>query len=291
MPQGWIVLALLCAGFVALSDVFLKKLMQDCPSRLALFFKMALALPVFWGLALLDMPKTLNADFFIPVLISAPIELLAIFLYARAIRISPLGLTLPFLSLTPIFMTLSGWLVLGEKVSLFALAGIGLIVLGGYTLHLTRMKHGWLAPIAAIFSEEGSVLMIGVAFIYAITSVLGKKAIGASSPMFFAAFYHTCLVVMMIPLAWKERGWITRERRWTLLQGCAWLALLYIGLIVTHMFGIRLTQAAYFISVKRLSLLLGVVMGAFFFQEEEMETRIPGALMMFGGFLIVALKG
>lgn len=53
-----------------------------------------------------------------------PLEILAMWLYMTAIREAPLSLTLPYLAFTPVFNTLTGYVLLGETVSATGFAGI-----------------------------------------------------------------------------------------------------------------------------------------------------------------------
>ena len=57
-------------------------------------------------------------------------------LYMRAIRESPLSLTLPYLAFTPVFNILTGYIFLGEQVSSAGMAGIVLVVCGAWLLNL-----------------------------------------------------------------------------------------------------------------------------------------------------------
>jgi len=59
----------------------------------------------------------------------------------QAIRSSPLALTLPYLAFTPVFVALTGLLVLGERIPPRGLAGIGLVVLGAWMLNLDALKR------------------------------------------------------------------------------------------------------------------------------------------------------
>ena len=107
----------------------------------------------------------------------------------KAIKVSPLSLTIPFLSFTPVFMILTGFLVLGEVPNKWGVFGIGFVVAGSYALHSAEVTHGYLAPFRAIFKEPGSWLMLIVSLLYSVLAVLGKKAIQHSSPVFFGFFF------------------------------------------------------------------------------------------------------
>ena len=70
----------------------------------------------------------------------------AIILHYRAIRMSPLSLTLPFLSFTPVFVLFTGGLILDETLTPQGIAGMLLVVLGGYVLNLDAARYGLPRP-------------------------------------------------------------------------------------------------------------------------------------------------
>src|SRR3972149_2767382 len=87
----------------------------------------------------------------------------------------------------------------GERPGKFGFIGILLVTAGAYLLHVHTTYKGILEPFRAIGRERGSVLMIIVAFIYSITSNLGKMAIQHSSPVFFGCVYPLILGAVLFP--------------------------------------------------------------------------------------------
>jgi uncharacterized membrane protein len=150
------------------------------------------------------------------------------------------------------------------------------------------MGKGLLEPFRAITKEKGSVLMIFVAFIYGITSPLGKMAIIHSSPLFFGIVYFIVVTIVFAPIAlWMGRhelkGFIiSKQYRKLMFPG-----LCHAVMVASHMLAISLIQVAYMISLKRTSVLLAVVYGYFLFNEKHMKERLTGALLMFTGFILI----
>ncbi len=232
----------------------------------------------------------LDSVFFQTLLILVPFEILALLLYMRAIKASPLSLTIPFLAFTPVFIVLTGWFVLGESVSVTGFAGILLTVSGSYVLHLNLRKEGLLAPFKAVLREKGSALMLCVAVIYSLTSVLGKRAIQHSGPVFFAAFYFVILglIVPAVIFMFETRS---RQIGRTLLKPTGpWIAvgLAQAIMVLTHMWAINLVAAAYMIAVKRTSLVFSVIFGKLVFGEENIRQRLAGACLMLLGVAVIA---
>jgi uncharacterized membrane protein len=61
----------------------------------------------------------------------------------------------------------------------------------------------------------------------------------------------------------------------------------YSFMVISHMIAISLAQVAYVITIKRMSLVIGVLYGYLFFREKNIRERLLGAALMFLGFAIV----
>jgi drug/metabolite transporter (DMT)-like permease len=290
MEHVWILFGLLSALSLATNNALLKKTFvkhnEYVVTWLAYFVTMILLLAL---LPLISIPR-IGSGFYGAFLIGLPLEIIAIVLYIKALKYSPLSLTLPFLSLTPVFLIVVSYLLVGETVSALGALGIVCITIGGYTLNIREFRKGIFQPFAAIFRERGSVYMILVAFIYSITASLGKKAIAHSSPMFFAVVYLTGFFLLLTPVTL----YLTRKE-WKLVSCCEILrAALLPGICefvatVSYVMGLSLTKVAYFVSVRRLSVLIAVLYGFILFKESGIGERFLGASMMLAGFVLLAL--
>src|SRR4030043_1612380 len=285
MPYTWVFLALISAFTLATSDALTKKALAQSNEYLVAWFRLLFSIPLlllFW--IFVPVPK-LDIEFYKAFALALPLEIIAIILYIKALRISPLSLTLPFLSLTPVFLILVSYLIIGEKVSFHGSIGIIFLAAGSYALNLHKMRRGVFQPFRAITKEKGSVLMLGVALIYSITSSLGKMAIEHSSPLFFGATYFAAIVLLFTPIAlYKGRSAWGGQR---LPQALLLPGIFYSLMVVSHMVAMSIAKVAYVISVKRMSLLIGVFYGYLFFKEKNIRERLSGAMLMFVGFLMI----
>ena len=279
---------MLSAFFLATSDALSKKALQVNNEYLVAWFRLIFTMPLLFVVMFFIPLPELDSSFFKAFCIALPLEVVTVILYIKALKLSPLSLTLPFLSLTPFFLILNSYLILGEKVSLQGGVGIFLIVSGSYVLNISEMKNGLLGPLKAIKREKGSVLMICVAFLYSITSSFGKMAIEHSSPLFFGISYFIALNIVFAPIGIMMgkgdlKPFIQQKKYKRLFMP----GLFYSLMVITHMTAMSLTKVAYMISVKRASLLIGLFYGYLFFKEENIRSRFAGAFLMFIGFLMV----
>ncbi len=228
-------------------------------------------------------PDFLNHRLVLSILCAVPLEIAATVLYVRAISVSPLSLTIPFLSFTPLFLVITSYLMLGEKPSELGIIGIILVTFGAYTLNLEKMSITY--PLKAVMREKGSLMMLLVAFLYSITSNLGKISIEASSPTFFASIYIPLLTVSYLVLLLAKRksvkGIIKPNKERALIG-------LFIALsFFFHTQALNSTLVPYAISAKRTSLLFAIIYGALIFKEKGIRRKlVSGTLMLVGVFFI-----
>jgi len=283
----WFLLSLTAALGLATTDALTKRFLSDLPTYRMGTVRIFSTAP--WMAAVLLFAPTAVPDrtFWFAVAAALPLELAAFFLYMKALKLSPLSLSLPFLAFTPVFMIITGRFILGESIGPGGVLGIGLIVLGAYVLNLSKVMAGVLEPVRAVIREPGSLIMLLVSFIYSLTAPLGKVAILHSNPWFFAAFYNLALTAPIVLF-------------WPLAAGNAGLGFIFIrplpmvliGLaaaveIMAHMTAIAQVEAAYMIAIKRTSMLFGVLYGAWWFGEENIRERLAGAVIMLAGVFLI----
>ncbi len=286
----WLLLSLSSALGLATADALTKRYFSHLSPYEMGLSRLIFSLP--WLLASLFFIPWERPDhiFYICTAVALPLEAAAHYGYMTAIKISPLSLTLPFLAFTPVFVLFTGWLILDEFPKTEALPGIALIVLGAYCLNLSSAKVGYLAPVKAIFKERGSILMLLVSLIFAMTSVLGKMAVLHSNAYLFGSVYFICFTgiqLSALPVIPSARlAHIGQKPVAGLITGAAFAAMVFC-----HLLAITLTDAANMVAVKRTSLLFGVIYGWLWFDEENIGQRILGGMLMLGGIFIIGWLG
>lgn len=286
----WIIYALGAALGLASADALTKRYFSGLPPYGMSLVRLLFALP-FLGIGWLFIAiPPLGTKFFWAIAAALPLETVATLLYMRALKVSPISLCTPMLAFTPVLLILTGQVLLGEALNPWGIGGIMFVGLGSYILNLDQRHLGLLAPLSALWQQEGPRLMLLVAAIYACTSALGKLAVINSGPTFFGLFYPSVFTGIMVsgyPWSRSKPGkrLFTRPG-WGLLLGFCVAAS-----ILCHMHGIKLAPAAYLIALKRTSLVISVLYGGLWFKEGHLASRLPGAMLMAAGVVIIAWKG
>ncbi len=284
----WFSLSLSTAILVSVADALSKKLLKTHTS-----VAVALIRPGWSSLFLLALlPWAIGpsdpASYWKPVLIAMPLEIAAALAFNRALQIAPLSLVIPYMAFTPVFLILGSRVFLGEHISPMGGSGIGFVTLGALLLQAPTLEAGRANWKKLIPLEKGPLLMLLVAFIFAITAGLAKKALSASSPLYFCGTYFPLIAVGLIPFYGASGGRIKtlfdRPKFFLLLGG------LDAAALVCQFIAFQMAEIAYVVALKRLSLLLSVAWGWMFFQEEKSWTRLVGAGLMALGAGLIAFR-
>lgn len=287
----WFWLALLCAFTLASADAVTKRWLGRHSIGEIAMIRLGLGGLLLSPALLLQPLPLLPLPFWMWIMVLIPLEILAMLLYTRAIRDHALSLTLPYLAFTPVFVTVTGWLILEETVSGRGLIGVLLVVTGSWILNIAeRDKSGWrslLAPFAAIVRNAGSRWMLLVATIYAFTSVGGKAAMRWLPPEQFGPLYFLLVGTGSILVIGCRRPDALRIFTYKPMNNLI-IAALMAAMVITHFMALARVETAYMITVKRTSLLFGILYGAWFFGEKHLLRHfLAGALMVLGVGLIL----
>jgi uncharacterized membrane protein len=284
----WLIFAGFTALFESLKDLQSKRTVPQVDIYLVSWSLFALMLPVLANCWLMHWIPPLGPQFGLALGVGGVLNAIAVLLYVQALSSSDLSLTVPLLTLSPAFLLVtSPWLV-GEYPALTDIIGVALIILGSYVLNLKEKQRGYLAPFRAILEQRGPRLMVIVAFIWSITANFDKIGVLNSTPSFWVIALFSFIAVLLLPvIALKS------PQPWQQIQA-HYPALLLIGglsslTVLLQMQAIQLTLVTRVIAIKRLSTLLGVFWGHWYFKETGLQERSMGAMLMILGVFMITL--
>lgn len=296
MDYLWLHLSLVCAFSIAISDALIKKHVTQDNELFFAWARFSYTLPLMWLSYIVCRHSGVEEKSVVNVLMTkevywifvfmAPLEIGAIILYTKALRVSPLSLTLPFLSFTPMYILIFWVVFLDEKLNITGTAGITFIVVGSYVLSLEKKIWGkeFFSPFIAIYKEKGSIMMIIVAMIYSITASVIKIGIETFSVLSFSTIYVTFIVLTFTPVVlFQQKGKLNTS----LLKQAIYPSVFFYIMFITNLFAFSMQSAAYVTSIKRLSLLIGILIGYLFFKEKNITSRLTGSIIIFIGFILI----
>lgn len=226
-----------------------------------------------------------DVGYLVPGLIGVALNVAANLLFVRAVQISPLSVTIPFLSFTPVFTAAIAGPLLGEVPTLQQAGGIGLIVIGALVLAAGRSDgsqgRGPAALWRAVREERGAIMMLGVAALWASTAALDKFSMQFADLPIHAAVQNggvgvALLVVLLAQGRLRELGRL-RQVPWLTIGAMA----VNSGAFGFQLLAIRDFDVGPFEAIKRaLGLASAIALGRMWFAEPITPTKIGAAVCM-----------
>lgn len=280
----WFILALLSGFFdatvYALNKKVLRKLSIYLVPLLGAFIAGFLLLAIS-----VAAPPAMQKNFFYFVVFGALLNVTGQILLFKALKLEDISLVIPLLSFTPIFLMLTSFLMLNEKINLYGALGIIFTVGGAYTINFEK-KGGIFRPLKELFRNKGSLYAIMAAIWFSITANIDKIVVLKSNVYFgFGIEYlFIGLFLLIICLLRREKfSKLTGNVPILLLIGIAgFFSSLTVGL------ALKMQVVPYIISLKRTSILFSVLYGAFIFKEEKIKQRLIAASIMLVGVILIA---
>ncbi len=226
--------------------------------------------------------------FFGLVVLAIPLEYLIAYFQTKAYQVSPQSLVGPLWGTSAIFALPFAALVLGEIPSLWGLIGVFLVIIGTFVLGWRAGLGNVFDSLRHVFKEKGAYYMLAAALCGALATIIAKYAFTYASPALYLLFISGLTAIIGIRAGLKQasiasaKGKGVRITFLTLTQGV---------LLITHFIGLSLLPAAYFLSIKRSSVVFDVVAGKIFSKDENFGPRLLGALFIFAGILLTLLRG
>lgn len=301
----WIPVTLLCALSFSARDAVVKALSNQNVKIFRVLVIAGFFTSVFaTGFALIffrgqiEFSRLLQPESLKWILIFASLDSFATILQFKALSLSPLSLTAPFLAFSPVLVPLFSWILLGENSSFLSYAGIFLVVIGSYVLFFDNPKD-LLAPFKNLWKEKGSLLMFSVAVIYSFSAVVVRKTVLVVGVANLAVVYNFIgflfvLIVLTVSAQWKnvqksgDENPLPLKKRILLYGG---VSLFGSVSFISHFIGASMVSANYMIPVKRTSMLFSILIAYFFFDEKNIKSRLLGGGLMLGGVALTAILG
>lgn len=271
------------AGF----DLLRKLLVREIPPVALVFLLTVASAPLFAVWTLTEGATRMTPGYWLPALGSVLLNIVANLLFLQGMRIAPLSVTVPLLSLTPVFATLLAIPLLGERPSLQGVIGILLVIAGALWLNWQpRGQGGDDGPGGKI---RGAVMVALTALFWSMTIPLDKLAVERATAPLHGTVLNAGVAagVLLVLVAQRRLGDLTRLRR---VPGTFGLALVVSVLaLALQLLALPMAFVGTIETLKRgIGNFMALVSGAVFFRERITLAKILAvALMAVGVGLIL----
>ena len=209
-------------------------------------------------------------------------------LFLKAINQSELSLTIPLLSLSPMFSSVFSFILIDEVLLKTQYFGIFAIILGTLILYSKDLTtKDFLNSWKVIIKNKSARIMIGVSLMWSITPVLDKICLKYSSINIHGFIQSLGIIVFLLFLLIKtsKKEIIKIRNHWKII-----LFTVVIGVVATilQFFAILNNFVPIMESIKRsVGQLSSVLFGNFFFKEKITESKIIAVLTLSVGIYLI----
>ena len=225
-------------------------------------------------------------NYLIPGIALIFIGIISAILFLKAIQTSDLSLTIPLLSLTPLFSVIFSFFLLDEKLTIYQNFAVLFIIFGALTLYSKNLKlSSIIRSLITIKRNNSARLMILVSLSWSITPVLDKLCLRFSSINLHGLIQSFGMLIFLFLLSSSEIKKLKNIKKKFLIT-----ITLSIGIIATisQLYAISQNFVPIMESIKRTIGLIGsLIFGFLFFKEKITKPKIVGlAFLSLGMFFI-----
>jgi drug/metabolite transporter (DMT)-like permease len=243
-------------------------------------------LPVFI-LLLKDWALPVNA---LPFLLTSAAAEVAYFLaLSRAYDAGDLSVVYPVARSAPLFVAVAGALFLGDPLSATGIAGILLVLVGVYILHLKSLEPKRLLEPLRSFKGPAFGFALIAALGTTVYSLSDKAVVTGTNPLLYSFWLEIAITLALIPVVLRSRGVgrIIDEWRSTRLRVTVSGALMRGGYILV-LVAMTLAPVGYLLALRQFSVVIGALLGVAVLGEGYGKPRILGSAAIFIGVYIIA---
>lgn len=261
-------------------DATRKALVRDAPPTVAAMWLSFGQAPFF--AAALSLDARLAPGYWLPGASALALQVVANLLFMRAVQVSALSVTIPFLSFTPVFAAFVAIPLLGELPSRWQWAGIALVVAGAVSLHARSDAPLWRRL------DAGSAMMVGVSACWGLSANLDKLALEHASESLHALVQTAGVGLALLGWLLVRRSPVTVPRRaWPALVGSVAFA---AGALALQLWAIQLLFVGVVETIKRaVGVISSVLVGRLAFDEPIRPQKLIAVGLMIAGTVAVVL--
>lgn len=299
-----IILALGSAFFESALDVFRKKTSTLFDALISAFtlhaltFLFALPFTLLISFGIVSVPQSLHVlvhevpvsrEFWLSLTASVALNSVAAYLVMDVLSLpeGELGLVLPLTTLSPIFLLVTGPIIVHEFPSWIGLIGILVTTSGTWILMRKPGQEGIWKPFQLLWTVPSNRKMVFVALLYSLSAPFDKRASVEGGPLWYLTFIDLGLALVYVPFMF-------RGKRWSKLFKSGSTKLLPLGISNAFRAWCQFTAfcfllVPYAIGLKRLSIIFGILWGRRLFAEGHTLQRLSAAIVMIAGSLMILL--
>ncbi len=198
---------------------------------------------------------------------------------------------LPLLALTPGFVAVFAFLILGESLKTLEVVGLLFLIFGTFILESKNFKE-LVLPFNVFLKSKYHRYIIIALLLFTASSILDKLLLIKLnlSPISLTAFQHIYFAILfsIIYLIFKRNSEVSPvEIQKDNLGWIALISILTIGYRYTQIVAVSLASVALVLAIKRTSVFWATVIGGKIFNDKDLLKRTFAAILILVGAILI----
>ena len=288
----WFVVAIISALLSAFAAITQKKVLFNLGalefSFLLSIVNLVFSIPFFFFIDY-ETINTLNLSILFAKSVIGVLAFLCVMISLKNLEISN---ALPLLALTPGFVAVFAFFILGESLKSIEVIGLMLLIVGTFILESKNIKE-FVFPFNLFLKSKYHRFVILALLLFTASSIMDKLLLIKLNltPISLTAFQHIYFAILfsIIFLFFKSKEKISTPS--LKKDNIGWIALisvLTIGYRYTQIVAVSLASVALVLAIKRTSVFWATVIGGKLFNDKDLLKRsIAAVLILIGAILIL----
>lgn len=210
---------------------------------------------------------------------------------SKALEKGDLSHVYPIMRSTPALVLIFAIIFLKEQVSVLGISGIGLIVLGTYTINIKKMSLSELFQPIKLISKDVSVQFAFLTLIFlAISSIIDKIGVSYVSPFIYIYLITFFAFGFFTPYILHSKNKISIKSEWginkkIILISGFFMMLSYLLILIAF----TIEKVSYVVGLRQLSIIFAVLLGGYFLKEKHRLIRFSAATLIFIGAVLISI--
>lgn len=232
--------------------------------------------------------NTLNLSILLVKSIIGVAAFLCVMLALKNLEISN---ALPLLAITPGFVAVFAFIILGESLKTLEVVGLLFLIIGTFILESKNFKE-LLLPINVFLKSKYHRFIILALLFFTASSILDKLLLIKLnlSPISLTAFQHIYFAILfsIIYIIFRNKNEVSSAT--VKKDNLGWIALisvLTIGYRYTQIVAVSLASVALVLAIKRTSVFWATVIGGKIFNDKDLLKRSIAAILILVGAILI----
>ena len=287
----WFAVALISALLSAFAAITQKKVLFNL-SALEFSFLLSIAnlvfsIPFFFFIDY----DTINILNLLILLVKSVIGVAAFLCVMIALKNLEISNTLPLLALTPGFVAVFAFLLLGESLKTVEVIGLMFLIFGTFILESKNLKE-FVSPFSVFLKSKYHRYIILALFLFTASSILDKLLLIKLnlSPISLTAFQHIYFAILFSIIYLISSRKTKIDSVGFKKENIGWIALislLTIGYRYTQIVAVSLASVALVLAIKRTSVFWATVIGGKLFNDKDLLKRSIAAILILVGAILI----